>query len=162
MTCIPPNTLSSLNPSKIPGSKRDLQHALGLLVFWRKHIPGFSIIARPLYDLLWKKAKYKWTQVHHEALQLLVFEANAYQALGPINPTDPVQTERGFARTGLSTHLWQKVPEGPIQPIRCYLYSFKDAETIHGLGKGPICSYSSFERGRTNYPTAAHNPLGPI
>jgi len=59
ITCIPPNTLSSLDQRdsgiKMPESKKDIQHALGLLVFWRKHITDFSIITRPLYDLLQKK-----------------------------------------------------------------------------------------------------------
>ena len=41
MTCIPPDTLTSLDQIKMPESKKDLQHALGLLVFWRKHIPAF-------------------------------------------------------------------------------------------------------------------------
>ncbi|KFW06469.1 hypothetical protein N327_04897, partial [Fulmarus glacialis] len=41
MTCIPPDTLSSLDQIKMPESKKDLQHVLGLLVFWRKHIPDF-------------------------------------------------------------------------------------------------------------------------
>jgi len=58
----------------------------------------------------------------------LVFEANAYQALGPIHLTDPVQIEWGFARSRLSIHLWQKGPEGPIRPIGFYSRSFKDAE----------------------------------
>jgi len=89
----PPDPLSSLDLIKMPESKKDLQHALGLLVFWRKHIPDFSIIARPLYDLLQKKAQWEWTQVHDEVLWLLVFEANAYQALRPIHLTDPVQIE---------------------------------------------------------------------
>ena len=48
--CIPPDTLAILEEVKIPGNKKELQRALGLLVFWRKHIPDFSIIARPLYD----------------------------------------------------------------------------------------------------------------
>jgi len=124
----PPDTLSSLDLIKMPESKKDLQHALGLLVFWRKHIPDFSIIARPLYDLLWKKAQWEWTQVHNEALRLLVFEANAYQALGPVHPLDPVQIEWGFARNGLSVQLWQKGPEGSIRPIGFYSRSFEDAE----------------------------------
>ncbi|KFV61024.1 hypothetical protein N307_00052, partial [Dryobates pubescens] len=107
MTCIPPDTLSSLDQIKMPESKKDLQHALGLLVFWRKHIPDFSIIARPLYDLLRKGAQWQWEEAHEEALQLLVFEATAHQALGPIHPTDPVHIEWGFAKSGLSVHLWQ-------------------------------------------------------
>ncbi|KAF1569645.1 hypothetical protein FQV10_0007424, partial [Eudyptes schlegeli] len=38
MTCIPLDTLSLLDQIKMPESKRDLQHVLGLLMFWRKHI----------------------------------------------------------------------------------------------------------------------------
>ncbi|NXI95140.1 YI31B protein, partial [Psophia crepitans] len=89
MTCIPPDNLSSLQQIKMPESKKNLQHVIGLLVFWRKDIPDISIIARPLYDLLLKRAQWEWTQVHDEALQLLAFEVNAYQALGPVHPTHP-------------------------------------------------------------------------
>ncbi|KFW74218.1 hypothetical protein N336_01314, partial [Phalacrocorax carbo] len=105
--CIPRDTLAVLDQGKIPESKNELQHTLGLLVFWRKHIPNFAIIARPLYDLLRKREIWKWTPAHDEALQLLVFEANTYQTLGPIHPTDPVQIEWGFAHSGLSIHFWQ-------------------------------------------------------
>ena len=108
MTCIPPDTLSSLDSVKMLESKRDLQHALGLLMFWRKHTPDFSIVARPLYDLLQKRAHWEWTSVHDEVLRLLGFEANAYQALGPIHPTNPIQIEWGFAQTGLFIYLWEK------------------------------------------------------
>ncbi|KFP79771.1 hypothetical protein N311_00019, partial [Apaloderma vittatum] len=42
--CIPSETLTTLDQVKMPENKKELQHALGLLVFWRKHIPDFSII----------------------------------------------------------------------------------------------------------------------
>ncbi|NXF13574.1 POL5 protein, partial [Smithornis capensis] len=89
MICIPPGTLTSLEQIKVPESKKELQHALGLLVFWRKHIPDFSIIARPSYDLLRKGVKWEWDLPQEEAMKLLIFEVTAYQALGPIHPTDP-------------------------------------------------------------------------
>ncbi|NWZ38526.1 POL5 protein, partial [Brachypodius atriceps] len=89
MTCIPPDTLTSLDQIKMPESRKELQQALGLLVFWRKHIPDFSIIARPLYDLLRKGVKWEWNVSQEEALQFLIFEAAAHLALGPICPTDP-------------------------------------------------------------------------
>ncbi|NWW88730.1 TF29 protein, partial [Rhynochetos jubatus] len=85
--CIPPKTLTTLEQVGIPENKKELQHALGLLVFWRKHIPDFSI-AHPLYDLMCKKVAWDWTSVHEEALKLLIFEAGVYQALGPIHSTD--------------------------------------------------------------------------
>lgn len=69
--------------------------------------------------------------MHHEALQLLVFEANTYQSLGPIHPTHPVHIEWGFASSGLSIHLWQKGPDGPTRPIGFYSRSFKDAEKLY-------------------------------
>ncbi|KAF1552128.1 hypothetical protein FQV19_0015928, partial [Eudyptula minor] len=36
--CIPPKTLTTLEQVQMPGNKKELQHVLGLLVFWRKHI----------------------------------------------------------------------------------------------------------------------------
>ncbi|KAK4806458.1 hypothetical protein QYF61_013951 [Mycteria americana] len=126
--CIPPETLTTLEQVRVPENKKELQHALGLLVFWRKHIPDFSIIARPLYDLTHKRAAWDWTPVHEEALKLLVFEAGVYQALGPIHPMDTFQIEWGFAIHGASIHIWQKGPEGPTRPLEFFSRSFKDAE----------------------------------
>jgi len=40
-----------------------------------------------------KGDSWEWTPVHEEALELLVFAASNYQGLGPIHPTDPIQTE---------------------------------------------------------------------
>ncbi|KAK4810916.1 hypothetical protein QYF61_013324 [Mycteria americana] len=135
--CIPPETLTTLEQVRVPENKKELQHALGLLVFWRKHIPDFSIIARPLYNLTRKRAAWDWTPVHEEALKLLVFEAGVYQALGPIHPTDPFQIEWGFAVHGASIHIWQKGPEGPTHPLGFFSRSFKDAEK----------RYSTWEKG---------------
>ncbi|NXR19427.1 TF29 protein, partial [Cinclus mexicanus] len=75
MACILPDTLTSLDLVKMPESRKDLQQALGLLVFWRKHIPDFSITVRPLYELLRKGLKWDWTPSQEEGLQLLIFAA---------------------------------------------------------------------------------------
>lgn len=49
--CIPSDTVVALEPIGVPQNKKELQYAWGLLVFWRKHVPDFSIIAQSLYDL---------------------------------------------------------------------------------------------------------------
>ncbi|RMB92841.1 hypothetical protein DUI87_30735 [Hirundo rustica rustica] len=128
MTCFPPDTLNSLDQIKMPESRKDLQQALGLLVFWRKHIPDFSIIARPLYGLLRKGVKWDWIPSQEEAMHLLIFEVTAHQALGHIHPTDPFQVEWGFASSGLSVHIWQHGPEGLMISAGFYSCDFKDAE----------------------------------
>lgn len=71
--CILPETLTTLELMKMPANKKELQHALGLSVFWWKHIPAFSVIAWPLYDLICRRVSWDWTLVHEEALKLLIF-----------------------------------------------------------------------------------------
>ncbi|NXX13215.1 POL5 protein, partial [Podargus strigoides] len=58
--CIPSET-TTIEQVKMPENRKELQHALGLLVFWKKHIPYFSIIACSLYDLTRKRAAWDWT-----------------------------------------------------------------------------------------------------
>lgn len=70
-------TLATLQQRESPENKKELQHTLGLLGFWRKHSPDFSATARPLYDLTCKRASWDWTPLHEEAPKLLGFEAGA-------------------------------------------------------------------------------------
>lgn len=49
---VPPDTLEKIEQGQKPTSKRELQQVLGTLSYWCKHIPGFSIIAHPLYNLV--------------------------------------------------------------------------------------------------------------
>lgn len=49
---VPDDALSAIEKGQTPGKKMELQQLLGTLGYWGKHIPGLSVIARPLYDLL--------------------------------------------------------------------------------------------------------------
>lgn len=89
----PPDTWTSFEQVRMPESKKELQHALGLLAFWRKHIPDFSVIAQPLHDLIQRRTSCNWATVHEEALKLLISEAEVYQALGSMHPTDHLHVE---------------------------------------------------------------------
>ena len=51
---VPDDTLSATEKGQAPNSKMELQQLLSTLGYWRKHTPGFSVIACPLYDLLQK------------------------------------------------------------------------------------------------------------
>ncbi|NXN81012.1 TF26 protein, partial [Bombycilla garrulus] len=86
---VPQDTLKKIEHGQNPSSTKELQQVLGTLSYWRKHIPGFSIIARPLYCLLKKGKSWEWTEQHTNALELLIKELRLFQQLGPIHPTDP-------------------------------------------------------------------------
>ncbi|KAK4820861.1 hypothetical protein QYF61_007866 [Mycteria americana] len=83
---VPDDVLSAIEGEQTPNSKTELQHLLGTLGYWRNHIPGFLVIARPLYDFLRKNRTWDWTPRHTEALNVLKDELKTYQKLGPLHP----------------------------------------------------------------------------
>jgi hypothetical protein len=54
-------------PINVPGIKR----FIGMAVYYRRLIEGFSNIARPLTALLANKVEFKWTQKWQEAFKAL-------------------------------------------------------------------------------------------
>ncbi|KFP80994.1 hypothetical protein N311_03699, partial [Apaloderma vittatum] len=86
---IPPDTLEQIEQRQNPSSTKELQQILGTLGYWHKHIPGFSPIAHPLYNLLRKGKSREQTKQHQEVLELLMKERRLFQQLGPLHPTDP-------------------------------------------------------------------------
>ncbi|KFV95156.1 hypothetical protein N327_12739, partial [Fulmarus glacialis] len=86
---IPPDTLSKIEQLQMPQSKKELQQLMGTLRYWRKHVPGFSVIARPLYSLLRKGKPWTWNSEHEEAVKTLIQELKTYQSLGPVHSHDP-------------------------------------------------------------------------
>ncbi|XP_074427979.1 uncharacterized protein LOC141737231 [Larus michahellis] len=89
-----PDTLEKLERGQNPSSAKEFQQVLGILGYRRKCIPGFPIVARPLYSLLKKGRSGEWTERHTNAPELLTKELSFFQQLGPIHPTDPVHRER--------------------------------------------------------------------
>jgi hypothetical protein len=55
----------------VPTNTKQLKPFLGLAVFYRKFVPRFSPIARPLHKLTGKKVPYVWRKEQAEAFQTL-------------------------------------------------------------------------------------------
>ena len=134
---IPPDTLNKIEQSEMPQSKKELQQLMGTLGYWRKHVPGFSIIARPLYSLLRKGKSWRWDSEHEEAIKTLILELKTYQSLGPVHPRDPIIAEWGFAEHGTYCNLFQIGPDGPKRPLLFSSTAFKETEQ----------RYSEWEKG---------------
>lgn len=54
-----------------PRTTRELKGFLGLSGYYRRFIPQYSKIAKPLYDLLKKDVPYEWRNEHEQAFQTL-------------------------------------------------------------------------------------------
>lgn len=53
-----------------PQNVSDLQTFLGMMVYFSAYVPFYAWIAKPLFDLIKKKSKWKWSSVHREAFTL--------------------------------------------------------------------------------------------
>jgi hypothetical protein len=53
-----------------PRNVHELQHFLGMMVYFASYIPFFAWICSPLFELLKKGVKWEWTAVHQEAFEL--------------------------------------------------------------------------------------------
>lgn len=65
-----PSNVSAILHYPVPCNTKDVQKFIGLARYFRKFVKNFSIIAKPLYDLLKKIAKFSFNQEH-----LLSFES---------------------------------------------------------------------------------------
>ncbi|KAK4810621.1 hypothetical protein QYF61_007358 [Mycteria americana] len=125
---IPPDTLRKIEELQMPQPRKELQQLMGTLGYWRKHVPGFSIISRPLYSLLRKGKPWEWKLEHKEAVKTLTEELKTYQSLGPVHPRDPIIAEWGFAEHATYCNLFQTGPDGPKRPLLFSSTAFKETE----------------------------------
>lgn len=119
----------------MPPPRKELQQLPGTLGHWRKHVPGFSIIACQLYLLLQKGKPWKCNAGHEEAIKTLTQELKTYQSPGSIRLHNPITAERGFAECGIYCNLFQTGTEGPKRPLFFSSTAVRDRTEILGTEK---------------------------
>ena len=65
-----PNKLDSIKHMPAPNSVKEIKQFLGLTGYYRKFVPRFADISRPLTTLTKKDAKFKWTSVCQKSFEL--------------------------------------------------------------------------------------------
>ena len=66
-----PNKLDSIKHMPVPNSAKEIKQFLGLTGYYRKFVPRFGDISRPLTTLTKKDAKFKWTSACQKSFELL-------------------------------------------------------------------------------------------
>ena len=110
-----------------PKKLKDVQEFVGFLNFYRRFIPNFSRIARPLYDLTKKGEHFEWTTAREQAfLELKNLIGNA--------PILRLANDDGHFRVEADACLWAtgavllQQQEGLYRPIAFYSKSLNDVE----------------------------------
>ena len=68
-----PNKLDSIRHMPVPNSAKEIKQFLGLTGYYRKFVPRFADISRPLTTLTKKDAKFEWTSVCQKSFELLKY-----------------------------------------------------------------------------------------
>ena len=66
-----PNKLDSIRHMPVQNSTKEIKQFLGLTGYYRKFVPRFSDISRPLATLTKKDAKFEWTSACQKSFELL-------------------------------------------------------------------------------------------
>ncbi|GAB0209407.1 hypothetical protein GRJ2_003406400 [Grus japonensis] len=81
---IPMDVISKIAAMSPPTNKKETQAFLGIVGFWRMHIPNYSLIASPLYHVTRKKSDFKWGPEQQQAFEQIKQEIVHAVALGPV------------------------------------------------------------------------------
>ncbi|CCM06663.1 uncharacterized protein FIBRA_08948 [Fibroporia radiculosa] len=116
-----------LNWPKIDSVKA-LQRFLGFANFYQRFIPGYSKVARPLFDLLVKGIKWSWTDDHNRAINQLKECFKTRPLLVQPDVTKPFQIESNASLKASGGILSQKQSDGRWHPCAFLSQSFSPIE----------------------------------
>ncbi|RMC16614.1 hypothetical protein DUI87_06551 [Hirundo rustica rustica] len=123
------NKNTALSP---PTNKKETQALLGVIGFWRMHIPEYSQILSPLYLVTCKKKNdFHWGAEQQQAFAQIKQEIAHAVALSPVRTGAEVKNVLYSAAGshGLSWSLWQKVPgETRGRPLGFWSRSYRGSE----------------------------------
>ncbi|XP_072891825.1 uncharacterized protein [Hemitrygon akajei] len=118
-----------------PSNKTDTQRFLGLLGYWRRHIPHLSGLLRPLYVVTRKKAPFEWGEEQQKSFEDAKLAVQQALPLSPRVPGVPFELQVTADVDAAHWSMWQK-QAGRRVPLGFWSRKMPDAATW----------YTAFER----------------
>ena len=111
-----PKKLEAILNAPAPTSVQELQSFLGMVTYYCKFVRDFSTKLSPLYDLLKKGQKFKWTKSEQNVFQFIKNELSAGKLLTNFDGKSPLIIEVDASPIGIGCVLLQKTndKEAPV------------------------------------------------
>ena len=130
-----PEKLSSIKRMLPPKSPKEIKQFLGLIGYYRKFVPRFSDLARPLNVLTRKNTKFEWTQQCQESFELLktsLMMDPIFTYPDPKLPdvlfTDASKYAWACILTKEKTHTFEEKETKLLHPITCMSGLFRGSQ----------------------------------
>ncbi|KAK4811243.1 hypothetical protein QYF61_022140 [Mycteria americana] len=128
---IPMDVINKITAMSPPTSTKETQAFLGVVGFWRMHIPNDSLTVSPLYQVTWKKNDFQWGPEQRQAFEQIKREIVHAVALGPVRAGPDVKNVLYTAagENGPTWSLWQKAPgETRGRPLGFWSRGYRGSE----------------------------------
>jgi hypothetical protein len=117
----------------VPKCVKDIQAFMGFANFYRRFIFGFSDIARPMNDLLWKDVKWDWTEKQQDAFDELKSRFTSAPILVMPNIEKKMKIETDASDYATGAVLSQLMEDDLWHPVAYYSKSMNDAERNYDI-----------------------------
>lgn len=100
-----------------PRNVRDVQSFLGLCSYFRKFVEGFSIVAKPLYDLIKKDSEFRFEDEERETFNKLKERLIDAPILSIYFPRDETELHCDASAAGFGAILLQRKADRKLHPV---------------------------------------------
>ncbi|XP_037929430.1 uncharacterized protein K02A2.6-like [Teleopsis dalmanni] len=120
--------ISAVVNAPIPNNLSEVRAFIGLVNYYSKFIPKFAEIMEPLYALLRKGVKFRWTKSCHYAYENLKKEITSDRFLASFDPSKPIILQTDASNVAIAGTLSHSFPNGTIKPIAFVSRALSTAE----------------------------------
>lgn len=112
---------------KKPTNIHEIRQFVGLASFFRRFVPGFATLARPLTSLTKSEVKWDWGEAQEEAFTKIKHVLISRPVLAIYNPTYLTEMHTDASQLGIGGILMQRIDEK--SPLRAVAYFSRQTTT---------------------------------
>lgn len=124
-----PKNVSIIENYPVPQNNKELQSFIGLSSYFRRFIPNFAIIAKPLYSLLKKNIPYEFGEEQMKSFDSIKLKLGEQPLLAIYNPNAITELHCDASSHGYGSILFQKQPDNQFHPIFYYSHRTTESES---------------------------------
>lgn len=128
-----PEKIRAIEDFKVPSCVADIQRFLGLTGHYRRFVRDFSHIAAPIYTLLKKDSKWKWTEDCHSSFEELKKRLTSYPILRQPDFSKPFILYTDASGIAIGAILCQVDDDGNEYVVAYASRKLKGAELNYGI-----------------------------
>nr|CAI5864746.1 unnamed protein product [Callosobruchus analis] len=104
---------------KRPETVYEVRRFLGLTSYFRRFVPNYAVIAKPLSDLTKKNGNFEWSKDQENAFDQLKGKLTSKPILKLYNPEHYTELHTDASSQGIAGMLLQKDGDGALQLVYC-------------------------------------------